>query len=314
MLAVGKPVDNAGRLTATVDPEFDLGKTIFKTLPPGIKTFFARTKLDTKLQWEAGAEVAIRELYERAGPPPSISDDAPLHNFMLKECDFSVEHADGSFLDHLHFCREYSARYYEDVSPRVMLLHSIMGVGTNCFPMELKKMPMLEKLITKHEFVHVAAFPSVLRLLVHGPLLQELLSCDAEKLGQIKGLKLNRLLDNTPIELSATQLFEQLNLQLIHALDFLPPASWKRTSNEFFFGIFKALYAVLTSAGKLRAKVLWDESWPKRASEARPDTWRHWIIDMLPERAVLALASKQIAQYSANIGHSLEYKLEFLPA
>jgi hypothetical protein len=23
------------------------------------------------------------------------------------ECDFSQEHADGSFLDHLHFCHDY---------------------------------------------------------------------------------------------------------------------------------------------------------------------------------------------------------------
>ena len=43
----------------------------------------------------------------------------------------------------------------------------------------------------------------------------------------------------------------------------------------------------------------------------RPDTWRHWLIDMVPSRATSLLAANQIAKYSAAIGHSLEYELVF---
>ena len=146
-LALARPFDNAGSYHADCNAAFELSQTIFKTLPPGVKTLFQRTKLDTVLQWKPAAAAAIEEAYLRAGPAPSLADDANLHRFMLTECDFSTEHADGSFLDHLHFCREYTARHYPGVSPRIMLLHSIMGVGTNCFPMTIDKLPALKSLL-----------------------------------------------------------------------------------------------------------------------------------------------------------------------
>ena len=31
---------------------------------------------------------------------------------MAEQCDFSCEHADGSFLDHLNFCKEYAMTLY----------------------------------------------------------------------------------------------------------------------------------------------------------------------------------------------------------
>ena len=45
----------------------------------------------------------------------------------------------GSFLDHLQFCFEYGSIHYKQHSPRVLYLHSIMGVGTNLFPMPMSK-------------------------------------------------------------------------------------------------------------------------------------------------------------------------------
>ena len=54
----------------------------------------------------------------------------------------------------------------------------IAWVAQNCFPMEANKIPTLERLLTVDEFAHVAAFPTVLRLLIHGPLLRELESSD----------------------------------------------------------------------------------------------------------------------------------------
>ena len=98
-LALARPNDNAGCFVAGVDENFDLTQTIFQTLPPGYKTFFQRTKLDTRLEWHVAAAAAIEKAYASRGPAPSLSDDAPLHAFMINECDFSMEHADGSFLE-----------------------------------------------------------------------------------------------------------------------------------------------------------------------------------------------------------------------
>ena len=38
-------------------------------------------------------------------------------------------------MDHLQFVYDYSSNYFQGHSPRVLLLHSIMGVATNIFPM-----------------------------------------------------------------------------------------------------------------------------------------------------------------------------------
>ena len=43
----------------------------------------------------------------------------------------AMEHADGSFLEHLVFCHDYAARYYPEHSPNVALLHSLK-LAKNC--------------------------------------------------------------------------------------------------------------------------------------------------------------------------------------
>ena len=229
-LAHGRPMDHAGRVSATCDPAFDLQRTIFATVRSPISRVFQRTKLDARLSWDEAAAAAIEAAYAKIERLP-LKDDAPLFAFMHTECDFSCEHADGSFLDHLLFCREYTARHYAAAPPRAMLLHSILGVGTNLFPMPAEKLPTLERLVDAEDMVHISAFPSILRLLIHGYLLPELLNGGARGL---TGLSCHRLIDNKRIHLGAEQLWVHLNLQLIHAIDFLPPAAWAH-SNEYFF-------------------------------------------------------------------------------
>jgi hypothetical protein len=268
------------------------------------------TQLDTKITFTSDAQAEIESAFASRPriPPP---DDDDLHRFMLEECDFSTEHADGSFLEHLHFCRDYGAlhlRAYGHRSPRVLLLHSICGVGTNCFPMRAEQLPELAALLDADEYAQVTAFPTVLRLLVHGPLLAELAAADAPRLRSLTALRCHRLLDNEPMELSAAQLWEQLNYQLVHSIDFLPAASWQRTSNEFFLHIFDELHGLLSKAHELRADVTRDAAKPDAAG-ARPPTWRHWAVDQLPDRLVRKLAAKQVASYSAALGHSLDYEL-----
>jgi len=313
-IALARPVDNAQVITQTLDTSFDLDKTIFKTLDSSVKILFQRTKLDAHLEFHAGAAADIETSYAALPPAPAYSNNEAIFRFMLDECDFATEHADGSFLDHLHFCREYTARHYPAGKPNVMLLHSIMGVGTNCFPMTIDKLPALRKLVPPDEMVQIEAFPSVLRLLVHGPLRQQLLACDAAQLASLSSLSYHRLLDNEPLRLTADELWEQLNYQLIHAIDFLPPSAWQRTKScDYFFEIFDALHQILAKAGRLDANVGWEgekDMLPMQPG-ARPNTWRHWIVDMIPQKIVLKLASKGIADFSAKVGHSLEYSLSF---
>ena len=70
-------------------------------------------------------------------------------------------------MDHLKFCYEYSATHFRAHSPRVLLLHSILGVATNYFPMKAELLPKLQGMLTDFENTHVEAFPSILRLLNH---------------------------------------------------------------------------------------------------------------------------------------------------
>ena len=93
--------------------------------------------------------------------------------------------------------------------------------------MGLEKLPTLKSLLTEEEMCHVEAFPTVLRLLIHGPLLKELQRLTPEKLKTLKSIKMHRLLDNALIEMEAEDFWVHLNLQMIHAIDFLPAASWQ---------------------------------------------------------------------------------------
>ena len=210
VIAFARLTDNAGKVQAVYDEKFELSRTIFKTLAPGsIKAWYQKTQLDYKYVWDPALAQEIEAAYEAV--PRPVSDDTALFKFMCEHCDFSIEHADGSFMDHLYFCQEYTALHYPKAScsPRVMLLHSIMGVGTNCFPMGLDKVPTLQKLVSPEDFAQIEAFPSILRLLVHGPLLTELTTSLDDELGALRSIKFYRAcaaLDpaNHPAQLART--------------------------------------------------------------------------------------------------------------
>ena len=165
-IANGGVVDHAGDVTVTPIPDFDLDRTIFNTLEGKLQRFVMRTRIAKEVRWSPAASQTVEQAYlassqQRARPEV----DAELLRFLVEECDFDVEHADGSFLDHLYFCFEYTNLHLPDRSPLVMLLHSILGTGTNTFAMAVEKIPALRALMTDFEWTHVEAFPSVLRLL-----------------------------------------------------------------------------------------------------------------------------------------------------
>ena len=134
-----------------------------------------------------------------------------------------------------------------------MLLHSILGVGTNYFPMKAEQMPKLAALTTADEFAHAAAFPSVLRLLLARELLPALRSaCARGGAAGVSSLKFHRVIDNAPIEFDAAQLFAQLNYQLIHLLDFLPVHDWRANADDLFL---EAREAPRARAARTRRRV-----------------------------------------------------------
>ena len=64
-----------------------------------------RYRLGVELYWADAAVEQIDSLYY-ALPAVQLRPDQPVVDFMREKCDFKMEHADGSFLDHLRFCFE----------------------------------------------------------------------------------------------------------------------------------------------------------------------------------------------------------------
>ena len=143
------------------DKDFDVDNSIFGVLPEKMKMAMAAGQM--KPYWSDSAVAAADKVY--ASVAPVAEERKPLLQFMASECDFKLEHADGSFMDHLTFCRDYCVAHYPEVSCTPLFIHSIMGVGTNIFPMAAEKIPMLASVLTPDEMDHVAAFPTILRII-----------------------------------------------------------------------------------------------------------------------------------------------------
>ncbi len=232
--------------------------------------------------------------------------------FLVDECDFDVEHADGSFLDHLYFVYEYTAKHYPQQSALVMLLHSILGTGTNTFAMKAEKIPQLQPLMTPAEWTQVEAFPSVLRLLYAGKLRQELRE-NAHRADALQSIKMHRVIDNHPIEMSGKDLWIALNFQLIHLVDFLPVANWSTHQNDTAFIIFRDLYDLMGKAGKREAQVAYTPASGPRELKGEHLGALGWLTTLIPVGTSEQMASKSVQRFSAAIGHSLEYQLTWAP-
>jgi hypothetical protein len=304
-----KPIDHAGEVVLYPTASFDLDKTIFGAITSPLLRFFQKSKLGVNLYWSEAAAQRIRTRFLRLPKTPKW--DKGVVDFIHNQCDFAMEHADGSFLDHLKFCHEYSHAHFPGQSPRVLLLHSIMGVGTNFFPMTIDKIPQLKNLLTSFEYRHIEMFPSMLRLYFYGPLRYELESMSKEQLASLTSIQCHRVIDNKVIQMNGENFWIQLNYHLIHLLDFLPAASWKLHAGDNFLDSFTALYGLLERAGKLFARVDFDASESSSMTEGQPNTLASMVRSWIPPSIQLHLAKRQIGGFSAEIGHSLEYTLTF---
>ncbi|MCS6971999.1 MAG: hypothetical protein NZL89_03160, partial [Leptospiraceae bacterium] len=131
-IATGRVADHTEKVEVKPIRDFDLGRTIFNTLEGAIPRLFITARIAKEVHWQPDAAQAVEEQYQKKRKektPPPI--DPKLVSFMRDECNFNMEHADGSFLDHLFFCYEYTFYHYPRHSPLVMFLHSILGTATN---------------------------------------------------------------------------------------------------------------------------------------------------------------------------------------
>lgn len=145
--------DHSGSVRVEPIEVFDLDRTIFNTLEGTIPRIVMQSRIAKAPHWSPKAARHIDEAYEQTSAQAKLPEVDPLlMRFLQQECDFDVEHADGSFLDHLYVCYEYGTLHYPKRSPLVLLLlHSILGTGTNTFAMPASKIPTLKPLMNELE-------------------------------------------------------------------------------------------------------------------------------------------------------------------
>jgi len=306
----GGAFDHAGRVQVERMADFDMGRTIFGGLQ-GLARKIMDEKLAKEPVWDRAASAGIEAAYaeaESAQPAPII--DQRLIDFMVNECDFSMEHADGTFLEHLVFCHHYAARHYPQHSPNVALLHSILGTATNTFAMDASKLPKLKALLTDFEALHVETFPSILRLLYNDDLLEEL-EQNMHRLGELKALRLHRVIDNQPLTIDADNLWINLNFHLMHFVDFMPSANWSTHRSDPLLQMFERLSGLLDRAGQRQARVEIQFPATKAAPVGENRSLFGRISDGIPPAVKLSLARKAIRKYSALAGHDLSFQLEW---
>ncbi len=309
-LTGGGAFDQAGRVKVERMADFDMGRTIFGALE-GIPKKFMDEKLAKEPIWDTSEASKVESAYAShvaAHPVPAV--DQRLIDFMVDECDFSMEHADGTFLEHLVFCHDYAAVYYPDYSPNIALLHSILGTATNTFAMDAAKIPALRDLLTENEALHVEVFPSTLRLFYNDDFLTELEE-NVHRLDKLQTLHLNRVIDNEPLTIDAENLWVNLNFHLMHFVDFMPAANWATHRSDPLLQMFQRLSSLLDRAGQRQAQVqvTFPVAGKPPVREERTPFGR--LAGILPSSVTLKLAQKSIQDYSAAAGHDLAYRIDW---
>jgi len=346
-IATGRVMDHRHDAVLRRKLGLDLDRTIFAN----VKSPVARYSLEQQLGWDAmwsDASISrIESLYGKVPQCPPIPQH--LLRFMEQHCDFLVEHADGSFMDHLRFLHDFAHTWYTKdkpgagSAPIVMLLHSIAGLGTNFFPMEASKLPQLEQLLSSSPgaFHHIAAFPSFLRLLKQRSFIRHLQT--SPRTPAIKAVTLHRIIDNAPITFTSQQMWVALNYQLIHSIDFLPLTHLAYNSDHVacpkfglhhpdspFLSEYFELYHLLESKNKLFVDlkpIQFFLSSSNNNNNNNNDSYYcpppqpsgnvySFVKRMLPAGLVSNIVERityaNIQRFSDQIGHSLAYEFTYV--
>lgn len=305
----GAALDHTGHVTVRSIPDFDLDRTIFQTLEGKAARFIMKSRVGKEVHWADPKAEEVHQAYTGVREQVALPAVAPeLMDFLVTECDFDVEHADGSFLDHLYFCFEYGVSHYREQSPLVLLLHSILGTGTNTFAMDAAKIPQLRALLSDVDWTHTEAFPSALRLLYDGRLRQELRE---NKDRTVQRITMHRVIDNAPLTLSGEDLWIQLNYQLIHLVDFLPVSNWSVHQNDTSFILFRDLYALLQECGQLQARIGYTPAGPRGEMKDEHLPFLARMATRIPIDVTEKLAAKSVRKFSDRCGHSLDYQIDW---
>jgi hypothetical protein len=310
-IAQGGAVEHTGEVAVLPIPDFDLGRTIFQTLEGKAARYVIQKRIAKDVRWFAEDAKRVQDAYEAVSGRGALPEVSPaLLRFLVEECNFDVEHADGSFLDHLYFCFEYGVRHYPERSPLVLLLHSILGTGTNTFAMDKSKIPALRALVSPFEWTHIEAFPSVLRLLYSGEFRNEL-RANVHRPDALRELQCHRVIDNAPIMLRGEDVWIALNYQLIHLVDFMPAANWAMHQNDTSYIVLRDLFDLLTRAGKLEARVKYEAPRPDAHPVGEPLSVGGWLTTRIPVPLSEKMASGSVKRFSKRIGHDLAYRVEW---
>ena len=128
----------------------------------------------------------------------------------------------------------------------------------------------------------------------------------------LQSITLHRVIDNEKITLSAEDLWTHLNYQIIHLLDFIPVSNWGAQVSDPLFAVFIPLHDVLVRTKKLEAKIDFDLAGEGEPSNAGlPVTVGSVISNIVPSAIKKKISSKAIKKFSAKIGHSLDYQLNW---
>lgn len=298
--------DHKGKVHVEPIPHFDLNRTIFQTLESPTARFVMTQRIGKHIEWHDDAAETVRKAYDAATEALALPVvDPELEKFLVDECDFDVEHADGSFLDHLYFCFEYTAKYYPEGKPLVMLLHSVLGTGTNTFAMEAGKIPRLRALLRPEVWTHVEAFPSVLRLLYAGDLRRELWT---NRYRELRSITMRRVIDNERIELDGAQFWEAMNYQLIHLVDFMPVANWVAHQADTSYILFRDVYRLMSESGRAQAEVTYEGPVGGRALEDETVSFGGWLTTKIPVSVSQRMSERSVRRFSEQCGHDLAYE------
>lgn len=311
ILAAGGPLDLRGRIEVEAIPDFDLDQTIFRTLEGRLARFFVKSRIAKKLNFGQEQADTIRRDYQALNHQSALPLPEPaLLDFLMQRADFDVEHADGSFLDHLYFSYEYGFRYFPQHSPLVLFLHSILGTATNTFALGVEHLEELQSHLSEFEWRHIEAFPSVLRLLYDLKLRQEL-RAKLDRWSQLREIRCFRVIDNHPITLKAEDLWIALQYQLIHLVDFIPAANWSAHRADPSFVIFQDLFDLLERGQQRSAVINYQPFDPKsgRKVEGERGGLGLWLHTRVPPGLIEKQTAASTQRFSAQIGHRLDYEL-----
>ena len=329
--------------------DLDWSTTIFYTITDPDLTARLQARFGTRTLWpDAVLREACQTAVDLQLPAQQYTVPPEVLEFMRRECTFKNEHAEGSFMDHLDFCAEYTARYFKtnntttktntastknasqpmiEASPNVLFLHSICGVNTNLFPLEFDKIPDMQDFLTPHEYLHVQAFPCMLRLLwvEHGlldALWDKAAAAAPEREAMLLADKLQGVTVNTfhgtQLTLEGDELWMHLNYHLIHLLDFMPTQHYEKFAiQDGFTRLFLRMHEFLRTQDRLWATVRLDRIGQVPGMTA-PDqelpTWEHLTSSQANKddaAKVHAQLGKQLRAYSEAIGHDLSYELHW---